>query len=203
MRIVASGTKFERRLEGLLEKLPGLAEQLKAIARNPRSLGAKIESRSPWLSRQFLGAASNFVEPFLVGMGLKVETLGEEIVEVSLPGHWRNQGEGGVIHNGALASLGEFTSRLYWEHHLDLRGPELYARHVELRSLTRARGDLRGVFRWSVASREEIQHRLRSSGEADANVTVSVYDSSGKLVAEVDVQWSITRQLSLGSGQGV
>ncbi|MES2964241.1 MAG: DUF4442 domain-containing protein [Bdellovibrionota bacterium] len=199
---MASGTKFERSLEGLLEKLPGLAEQLKALARNPRSLGAKIEIHSPWLSRHFLGAASNFVEPFLVGMGLKVENLGEEIIEVSLPGHWRNQGEGGIVHNGALSSLGEFASRLYWEHHLDLRGPELFAKHVDLRSLTRARGDLRGVFRWSVASREEIQLRLRAGGEADANVTVSVYDASEKLVAEVDVEWSFTRQLSLGSGQG-
>ncbi len=200
---MAAGIKFEKRLENLLEKLPGFAEQLRSIARNPRSIGAKLESRSPWLSRQFLGAASNFVEPFLVGMGLAVESLGEEVAEVSLPGHWRNQGEGGVIHNGALSALGEFASRLYWEHHLDLRGPELYAKHVELRSLTRARGDLRGIFRWSVAGREEIQHRLRTTGEADAHVTVSVYDTSGKLVAEVDVDWQITRQLSLGTGPGV
>lgn len=196
---MASGIKFDV----LLGKLPGLADQLRSFAKNPRALGAKIESHSPWLSRRFLGAASNFVEPFLVGMGLSVETLGEEIAEVKLPGHWRNQGEGGVVHNGALSALGEFTSRLYWEHHLDLRGPELYAKHVELRSLARARGDLRGVFRWSVASREEIQHRLRSTGEADAHATVSVYDDAGKLVAEIEIDWSITRQLSLGSGQGV
>jgi hypothetical protein len=91
---------------------------------------------------------------------------------------------------------------LYWEHHLDLRGPELFARHVDLRSLAPARGDLRGVFRWTVASREEIQHRLRASGEAEATIPVSLYDRAGKLVAEVEIEWSFTRQLSLGSGQG-
>ena len=110
---------------------------------------------------------------------------------------WRTQGEGGEIHNSALTALGEFASRLYWEHHLGLRGPELRARVVTLRLLSRATGDLRGVFRWTVAQREEIQLRLRAAGQAEASALVSIYDASERLVAEVDIEWLLSRQLAL------
>ena len=189
------------RIDEILEKLPGLAEKLRqelsAIAAHPRSLAARLETQSPWLSRQFLGAASNFVEPFLVAMGLSIASFDEDLVAVILPGHWRNQGEGGEIHNSALTALGEFASRLYWEHHLGLRGPELRARVVTLRLLSRATGDLRGVFRWTVAQREEIQLRLRAAGQAEASALVSIYDASERLVAEVDIEWLLSRQLAL------
>ena len=170
------------RIDEILEKLPGLAEKLRqelsAIAAHPRSLAARLETQSPWLSRQFLGAASNFVEPFLVAMGLSIASFDEDLVAVILPGHWRNQGEGG-------------------EHHLGLRGPELRARVVTLRLLSRATGDLRGVFRWTVAQREEIQLRLRAAGQAEASALVSIYDASERLVAEVDIEWLLSRQLAL------
>jgi hypothetical protein len=112
----------------LAEILESLRADLKTFARHPRSVGALIESRSAWLNRKFLGAASNLVEPFLVGMGFSVASLTEDAVEVTMPGFLRNQGEVGQIHNAALAALGEFAARIFWEHHLDLRRQELRAR---------------------------------------------------------------------------
>ena len=178
---------------------PGLVEEVRQLARHPRSLGQWIEAKSPWLNRRFLGVASNLIEPFLVGMGLKVDRLGEEVVEVSMPGSWRNQGEGGTNHTGALVSLGEFAVRLYWEFHLDVRRNEIQTKRVQMRVLVRPTGDMKGVFRLPVSEREAILHRLRSDGIATAETQTLVYDKAGRLVAEVEVDWELRRQLALGS----
>lgn len=182
------------RLPGLREKI---TEEFKAFVKQPRSLAGLIETQSPWLGRQFLGVASNIVEPFLVGTGVSVTAIGEDVAEVELPNTWRNQTENGVIHTAAISAVSELACRLYWERHLDLRHSELHAMNVSTRLLTRPRESLKAVFRSSVGEREEILHKLRADGEAQASGSVSVYDPSGKLVAEVDIDWTITKQLAL------
>ncbi len=187
------------KLAEMLDRLrETLRDDLKTFARHPRSVGALIESRSGWLNRKFLGAASNLVEPFLVGMGFSIASLSEDAVEVTMPGFLRNQGEVGQIHNAALSALGEFAARIFWEHHLDLRRQELRASAVRLRVLARASGSMRGVFRFPVGEREAVLHALRARGSAETESTVSVYDTDGRLVAEVEVAWEFTRQLALG-----
>ncbi|MES2855026.1 MAG: DUF4442 domain-containing protein [Bdellovibrionota bacterium] len=193
----------DRRFAGVLGRLPGLrekiTEELKLLVRQPRSLATLIESQSPWLGRQFLGVASNIVEPFLVGTGVSVSAIGEEIAEVELPDTWRNQSQKGVIHTAAIAAIGELACRLFWERHLDLRNSELQATFVSTRLLGVPRTSLKAVFRSTIGEREEILHKLRTEGEAQASTTVSVYDTSGKLVSEVEVEWTFTKQLSLSS----
>lgn len=117
-----------------------------------------------------------------------------------MPGFLRNQGEVGSIHNAALSALGEFAARIFWEHHLDLRRADLRATAIALRSLTRASGQMRAVFRFPVGEREAVLHRLRTDGRGVADSTVSVYDNRGRLVAEVDVAWEFSKQLTLSGG---
>lgn len=215
---MAGRSNLESRLQELLSDLvstanelrkrapevPGLLEQLATeigtIARHPRALGARLDARSAWLNRKFLSAASNVVEPFLVGMGLRVESLGEEAIEVVLPGWWRNQTEGGALHVGALTTAGEFASRLYWEHHLDLGRSELTARELNSKVFGRPSGDVKVVFRMPVAQREAVFHRLRSEGSTEVVSVTAIYDQSGRLAAEVEVTWRLLRQLALGPG---
>lgn len=202
---MANRSKFDPRLENLmsdfLAKIPGLADQLKTFARHPRSVGALIESKNAWLNRKFLGAASNLVEPFLVGMGLSVAALTEDSVEVTMPGFIRNQGETGVVHNAALSALGEFTARIFWEHHLDLQRSELLATSVSLRMMARAQGPMRAVCRYPVSERETVLLTLRTDTSAEAESLVSIYDSLGKLVAEIAIEWRLSRRLALSAGR--
>jgi hypothetical protein len=181
---------------------PRLADDLKHLAQHPRSIGHWLEGQSPWLNRRFLGAASNIAEPFLVGMGLRVDKLGEDSAEVFMPGSWRNQGEGGGLHSSALSALGEFAVRLFWEYHLDLRKSEITAWRVQVRILSRASGDAKGVFRLPVAEREAILHRLRAEGQTEIDTQTMIYDMNGRLIAEVEVDWKLVRQLALGAGSG-
>jgi acyl-coenzyme A thioesterase PaaI-like protein len=195
-----SPSTVDKVVESVGTVVDGVVGEVKSVARHPRSVGSWIEAKSPWLNRQFLSAASNLIEPFLVGMGLKVERLGEEVVEVSMPGFWRNQGEGGVNHTGALISLGEFATRLYWEYHLDVRRNEMQTKRVQMRVLVRPQGDMKAVFRLPVSEREEILHRLRAGGVAEIETQTMIYDTKGRLIAEVEVEWELRRQLSIGAG---
>lgn len=197
------------RLDGWLAQSKRLAENvhldsvvddMRTFAKRPRALSSWIESKSPWLNRQFLTAASNLIEPFLVGMGLRVERIGEESVEVSMPDIWRNQGEGGSIHTGAIVSLGEFTTRLYWEYHLDVRRSEMRTEAVRMRAIAKSNGSLRAVFRMPVSEREVIQHRLRAESRVTIETLASIYDGGGRLVAEVEVDWELSRPLALNAG---
>ena len=131
-------------------------------------------------------------------MGLSVERLQEDFIEVSMPKAWRNQGEGGLVHSGALATLGEFTGRLFWEYHLDLQSSEIESRRVQVRILARPVGAMKGVFRLPVADREAILLRLRVESSTVAETQTLIYDNDGRLVAEVDVEWQMHRQLALG-----
>jgi hypothetical protein len=191
------------KIDEIRAKLKTSLDYMTEAIRNPRVVSTWLEESSPWLSRRVLGAASNLAEPFVVGMGLDVVQLSEELIEVSLPGSWRNQGEGGAIHAGALSTLGEFTSRLYWEYHLDLRRSDLSFSRLQLRILgspgNTIRGDLRAIYRISVSEREKLLHRLRAEAKAETEAEISVYDSRGKLVALVEVDWTFVKQLSLGT----
>jgi hypothetical protein len=183
---------------GLSQVAYHLLEEVQEIARHPRALGLHIDEKSPWLSRRFLGAASNLLEPFLLGMGLRVERLEDEMSEVSMPGYLRNQGDGGGIHPAALCALGEFTTRLFWEHHLDLRHSEMVLEQIDSRMLAQARGDMRALFRTTTASREEVLHRLRLNSAVQVQSLATIYDVNGRLVSEIEVSWKISRHLALG-----
>lgn len=194
-RTVSELMTFKERIEA---QAPELIDEVRLLTRHPRVLAGWLEERSPWLSRRLMGAASNLAEPFMIGMGLRVEKCGEDIVEVVMPGGWRNQGEGGIVHSAALSALGESAARMYWEHHLDLRSAEVESKRVQVRILVRPEGEMRGVFRLPEADREAILHQLRAKDTVGIETQTLIYDRDGRLIAEVDVEWQLRRQLMLG-----
>ena len=137
-------------------------------------------------------------EPFVVGMGLRIAQLSEELIEVKLPGGWRNQAVDGKLHPGALVTLGEFATRHFWEHHLDLRSSELSLAQLEMRTFGRPQGTVQAVYRVLVSEREKYLHRLRSDGLVEVESHVAIYDDLSKLVAQIEIHWRIAKQLTLG-----
>jgi hypothetical protein len=158
---------------------------------------SKIEERSPWLSRSLLGVASNMTEPFLLAMGLSVERVEEDLVEVWLPDWWRNRGEEGVVHNGAIASLGEFAVRKYWDHHLTSFHSRAEAVNLQFRRLGVVKGALRGTFYLATSERESFFQKLRANQSATINCETNIYDKDGRLVAQVEMQWQMDIILEL------
>ncbi|MCM2280483.1 MAG: DUF4442 domain-containing protein [Bdellovibrionaceae bacterium] len=190
-------TNFRTLAGSLNELLPGLRHSL----RHPRRVGAWLEEHHPWLSRRVLSAASNLADPYVAGMGLSVQRLDENGVEVFMPHRWRNQGEGGVVHVGALVTLAEFVSRVYWERNLNLMRHEIQAVQVTSKFHITTELDTRGVMNFSEGEREAVLFRFRSEGEAIVPSQVKVFESTGRLVAEIVVEWRLKGSLALGAGQ--
>jgi acyl-coenzyme A thioesterase PaaI-like protein len=198
----------------LTPMMTGLMTELRAMVRQPRRLAPWVERYNPALSRRFLGVASNWAEPFLAGIGFKVEQLNEEQIEILMPASWRTRGADGCVHSGALAALGELTSRLYWEHALDSSVPTaisatespdevagLQPKAVATRMFKRAEGEMRAVYRIDEPEREEHLRQLRSGSDLEFAATTSIYDSGAALVAEVDVTWLVLSKRVLTAGR--
>ncbi len=191
-------TNFKELAGSLGHLLPGLRESL----RNPRRMGSLLEEYNPWLSRRLLGVVSNLADPYIAGMGLGIERLDENGVSVKMPLRWRNRGEGGVAHVGALTTLAEFASRVYWERNLNVSRHEMRVAQLSARFLGEAEGDTRAMMNFSEAEREAALFRFRAEGEAVVPCCVQVFENAGRLVAEVTVEWCMTRPLVLGAGRG-
>lgn len=189
-----------RELAGsLVERLPELRHSLRQSLRHPRQFGTWLEEHNPWLSRQVLSAASNLADPYLVGMGLTIERLDENGVDVRMPDRWRNRGEGGAAHVGALTTLAEFASRVYWERNLNLNRHDMHVVQLTAQFLAPADGDIRAVMGFSEGEREAALFRFRAEGEVVVPAEVKIFESQGRLIADIVVEWRLTRPLALGA----
>lgn len=118
-----------------------------------------------------------------------------------MPGFWRNQGGGGRLHSGALASLGEFTVRLFWDSHLDLKMASTELTRVQVRLLSSPVGVVKSVYRVSIGDREAALFQLRADRAVIVEAQASVYDADARLVAEIEVDLRLTRQEQLASSR--
>ncbi len=184
-------------------KLAEKIAELKEWIRHPKVWVEVIEQKSTWLNRQLMGAASVFIEPFLLGRGFYVDKIQEDAVEITMPGGKSNQGAGGAVHAAALTALGEFTARLFWERHLDRRSTDLQLKVVNLRMLVAPIGEMRAVFRLPIAERESILHQLRATAGIPQEIEsdILVYDRNGLLVAEIQVKLEARQHLALKQGK--
>ena len=173
--------------------------EIRAWVENPQRIGVLLEEHSPWLSRKFLSAASNLVDPFVIGMGIQIDVLNEEQVSVRLPNRWRNRAALSKVHVGALLTVAEFAGRVYWERHVHFRQAVLRVARINSSFFKETDSDITAVFKISEADREAALFRFRSENEVKFETEVALYDCKEQLVSQVQVEWSLIRRLVLGS----
>lgn len=177
----------------------GLQTQVQDLLNNPRKVTALLEEKSPRLSRELLSVASNITDPFVVGMGLQITKLQDDLVEVSLPQRWKNLAEGGEFHTGALCTLAEFTSKVYWSRHA--ASSHKRVQKIEAQILQPARGNLIARYSLSSSEREGFLFKLRTERAPIIDSLIKIYDSQEKLIAEVTIDWQFASQLALEGGK--
>ncbi len=200
------------RLEGtVVELISELRTEVSLIRKHPGAIGPWLEttpligtSLKRFLTLPLLSVASKISHPFTLPLGLKIENLSEEVVEVTLPLRWNTRGgKDGAAHPGAVATLGEFCSRLFFEYQLDLKSIVLESRDVQLRFLGKPSVNsprLLGIFRLPEADREATLLELRRTGHVEFETETQIYDAKGLRIAEVEVTWKLTQRLALGPG---
>ncbi len=163
---------------------------------NPRALSPYIEKLPPALKNRFLDLASLVNDPFVATMGLKVLSWEDLKVEMRLPDSFQNLDASKKLHIGAIATLAELTSRLFWERHLDPKLSKMYAKSMNVDILNKEFGSLRSLFTCSLPEIEEMLFELRSKGELEIESEVQIFDDQ-KLIAKAIVGWIFKQKITL------
>ncbi len=163
---------------------------------NPRALSPYVDHLPARLKNRLLDLASLVNDPFVATMGLKVLSWDDLKVEIRLPDSFQNLDASKRLHIGAISTLAELTSRLFWERHLDPKLSSMRATSVQVEILNKDFGSLRSLFNCSLSQIEEMLFELRSKGELTTESEVQIFDEQ-KLVAKARVGWSLNQKIAI------
>ncbi len=137
--------------------------------------------------------------PYTLPMGMVVERAASGEVEMTLPDATGNQNMVGIVHAGALYTLGETVAGLAAGlDTLDKAFP--LARRAEIRYLRPARGAIRGSATVAPSDSERVLREIDSAGRSELSVVVTLADADGQAVAEMDVDYAFRATVRSASG---
>ena len=127
--------------------------------------------------------------PHTLAMGIVVEHAANGDVEMTLPDATSNQNMVGIIHAGALYTFGETVAGVAAGiDFLDKAFP--LARKAEIRYLSPAKGAIRGRAQVAPSDTDRVRAELERDGRSELGVRVHLWDTNGKPVAEMGVDYS-------------
>ncbi len=165
---------------------------------NPRALSPYIEGLPSLIKNRFLDLASLVNDPFVATMGLKVLSWEDLKVEISLPNHFQNRDASGNLHIGAMSTLAELTSRLFWERHLDPKLAKMQVVSVAIDILNREFTSVRSLYTTDVHDLEAKLFKLRASGELSIENEIQIFDGQ-KLIAKSTIGWAFQQKVTIAS----
>jgi acyl-coenzyme A thioesterase PaaI-like protein len=135
--------------------------------------------------------------PFNRVLGVQVEDVEPERVEVLLPEAEERRNHVGTVHAAAQFGLGEATAgAMVVTAFEDLQAagfvPLAAEAHITYRRA--ARGTLRGVARLSREEQERIRTDVRVQGRARFDIPVELFDSSGEVTTVLTVSWVLVER---------
>ena len=163
---------------------------------NPRALSPHIEHLPEAIKRRFLDLASLVNDPFVATMGLRVLAWEDLKVEIYLPNSFQNLDSAKRLHIGAISTLAELTSRLFWERHLDPKLSNMQVVSVNVEILNKNFAALRSLFVSGLGQIEELLFELRSRGELSTESEVQIFDDQ-KLVAKARIGWLFKQKIAI------
>lgn len=127
--------------------------------------------------------------PYTLEMGIVIDHAASGDVQMTLPDATANQNMVGIVHAGALYTFGETVAGIAAGFDtLDKAFP--LARSAEIRYLRPARGAIRGLAKVPSNESDRVMRELDRDGRSELRVAVSLEDSGGQTVAEMDVNYS-------------
>ena len=130
--------------------------------------------------------------PFNRVLGVRVESVAPEQVEVVLPAAPERLNHVGTVHAIAQFGLGEASAGamlLTAFSDLQAAGAVPLVTEATIRYHKAARGDLLGVALLPLTSQQRIRAELQTVGKARFIIPVQLYDTTGLLTTELEVSW--------------
>ncbi|MDP6980201.1 MAG: YiiD C-terminal domain-containing protein [Myxococcota bacterium] len=127
--------------------------------------------------------------PFTVDMGVVVEHASKSEVCMTLSDKRSNQNMVGIVHAGALFTFGETVAGIAAGFDtLDKAFP--LARNASIEYKRPARGDIRATAVVPGSESDRVVTELDRDGRSELDVIVSLEDTQGEQVAEMNVHYS-------------
>lgn len=135
--------------------------------------------------------------PFNRVLGVRIESVAPERVEVVLPEAPERLNHVGTIHAAAQFGLGEAASgsmMLAAFGDLQAAGAVPLAAEATIRYRKPSRGDLRGVATLSNAEQARVRAEIMASGKGRCTVAVQLIDAEGVATTELSVEWVLLKR---------
>lgn len=164
----------------------------RGLSLNPKELAMAISELSPKGSRAALNLVIDWLQPFNIGLGLRVSHLTDEKIEVVLPYRLKTQNINKHLHEGAVITAAIEAATTLWQRH-SLGGEfKINIREAKLSVLQTLNSEVRARAELSALEREDTLNHLRVQAVAKAPLQVRFYDENEQLKAEVDLVVHLT-----------
>lgn len=170
---------------------------VETVRQDPQRFVDWVEGKHPLLAKRVLNAASEVVEPQLMGVGVIVRELTDKHVEIRLPYRWKNHSAGRSMDSGVLISTSEFAARQLWYRHIDLLNTEIEIKSAELTVLKQIRESVWCRMHLNPQERDRLIHQLHSTGEVNVVQEAQFFCKDDLLAAQASLSWRLKGSLAL------
>lgn len=135
--------------------------------------------------------------PFNRVLGIRVEAVAPERVEVVLPEAPERLNHVGTLHAAAQFGLGEATSGSMMVAafgDLQAAGAVPLAAEATIRYRKASRGELRGVATLAHDEQARVRGEIEASGKSRCTVQVQLIDAGGTVTTEMSVEWVLLKR---------
>lgn len=135
--------------------------------------------------------------PFNRVLGIRVESVAPERVELVLPDAPERHNHVGTVHAAAQFGLGEAASgSMVIAAFADLQtaGAVPLAAGATIRYRKPSSGDLRGVATLTLAEQSRVRGEIEASGKGRCTVQVQLIDAAGAVTTEMSVEWVLLKR---------
>ncbi|MGZ3667781.1 MAG: YiiD C-terminal domain-containing protein [Ktedonobacterales bacterium] len=135
--------------------------------------------------------------PFSRVLGIRVESVAPERVEVVLPEAPERLNHVGTVHAAAQFGLGEAASGSMMVAafgDLQAAGAVPLAAAATIRYRKASRGDLRGVATLAHDEQVRVRGEIEASGKGRCTVQVQLIDAEGTVTTEMSVDWVLLKR---------
>lgn len=135
--------------------------------------------------------------PFNRVLGIRVEAVAPERVEVLLPEAPERLNHVGTVHAATQFGLGEAASgsmMLAAFGDLQADGAVPLAAEATIRYRKPSRGDLRGVATLAQDEQARVRGEIEASGKGRCTVHVQLIDAGGTVTTEMSVEWVLLKR---------
>lgn len=132
--------------------------------------------------------------PFVAKVGIRCDAFAPGKIALSLPDNKGNHNHAGGLHAGALFTLAETAGSAAAATHPDLASYQLMAKGFNIVYHHPPVGGVQARCHVTAEMARTVLWGVTTTGKADLEIPVEIYDSRGELVAEFAASYSFVRQ---------